>query len=165
MTTLDLHWRNFYRVSIKQIHLLSHSQFVLLGFGFLLLGRMKNDPPPRFFDKSYKCSDDGEREGGDWIPQNCLSSAHKEVRTTHGPWSPLTHHSSQSCRGEQEEKFLGDNLYPGRLATADPWPGCDQEMLNVQAPGLSHLWRLGQMLRILLGPHQTMTTRGNILRK
>ena len=94
MTTLDLHWRNFYRVSIKQIHLLSHSQFVLLGFGFLLLGRMKNDPPPRFFDKSYKCSDDGEREGGDWIPQNCLSSAHKEVRTTHGPGhhSLITHH-------------------------------------------------------------------------
>ena len=30
--TLSSHWRNFYRVSIKQIHLLSHSQFILLGF-------------------------------------------------------------------------------------------------------------------------------------
>ena len=94
---------------------------------------MKNWPP-RFFDKSSKCSDDCEQEGGDWIPQNCLSSGHKKwggLGTTHGAWSPLSHRSSceqsDQTRGrgnKKEEKFLGDNLYP--VCSSDPWPGSDQ---------------------------------------
>ena len=74
---------------------------------------MKNYPPPIFFDKSYNCSDDSEKEGGgDWIPQNCLSSAHKEVRR--GPHVGLVTQSSLIISTQGRDSELEREQEPGR---------------------------------------------------